>query len=310
MDGPARPRRVVAIVNTAAGPGISKARFMEIRQALHGEPFGSAYLTLRRGHGEEWARTFRNETGYIVFGGDGSLHEIVSGMDIATQRLAIVPMGTAVSLGRDLGNPTLADACGGIETDRKGHIDLLSVILRRRDGTARRCRAVASLAVGWPADVARVAARWRSDLGALAYPVAAAVLGLNPRRFEASLRVDGGRWSRKAITGLLVGNTRHVMTVPLFPDASPCDGRMEVLETSAGPGRRILHGIATAARVYLRLPLARASLHPVPARRLSILLAAPCAVAVDGESYEGVARIELRLLRGGLRVFLPVGREP
>ncbi len=310
MDGLARPRRIVAIVNAAAGPGLPKARFMEIRQSLHSEPFGSAYLTLRRGHGEEWARTFRHEVGYIVFGGDGTLHEVVSGMDITSQSVSIVPTGTAISLGRDLGMPTLADACGGIETARTGKVDLIAVILRRRDGTVRRCRAVASVAVGWPARIAELAAKWASDLGAAAYPAAAAVLGLRPPRFEVSVSVDGGRWARKTLTGLLAGNTRHVMTVPLFPDADPCDGRMEVLELSAGPARRVLHAVATAARVYLRLPVARAAVTPQLARRMSVLLPVARTVAVDGEQYSGVIRIELRVLRGGLRLFMPLGGEP
>jgi diacylglycerol kinase family enzyme len=206
--------------------------------------------------------------------------------------------------------PTLADACGGIETARSGKVDLVTVILRRKDGTVRRCRAVASVAVGWPQNVAASATSWTRDLGAAAYPAVAAVLGLRPPRFEASVSVDGGRWVRKSLTGLLVGNTRHLMGVPLFPAADPCDGRMEVLETGSGLGLRALHALATAARVYLHIPVARAAVTHQPARRLSVLMTAPHTVAVDGEPYQDIVRIELRVLRGGLRLFMPIGREP
>jgi len=302
VGGPDRPRRVIGIVNAAAGPGLSKARFMEIRQSLHGEPFGPVYLTLRRGHAEEWARTFRNEAGYLVIGGDGTLHEVVSGMEIRNQAVAVVPLGTATSLARDLGDPTLADACGGIETGRRGKLDLVAVIMRRGDGSVRRCRSVSSVAVGLPVEVARKAVRWGHNLGPLAYPVAALAAGLRPPRFEVSVRYDRGRWTRKTVAGFLAGNTRHVMSVRIFPDASPFDGRMVVLELVPGFLRLGLQGLSVLTRTRLY-----ESAKPLAARRVSVLFGAPRPVAVDGEIYDGVVRVELRMLPGGLTIFMPTG---
>jgi diacylglycerol kinase family enzyme len=109
---------------------------------------------------------------------------------------------------------------------------------------------------------------------------------------------------------MLVANTRHVMTMPLFPAASPFDGRVEVLETGAGLPGRLLHAVATAARVLLHAPSARLEAAPAAARRLSVVFGTPEAVALDGETYEDVVRIELRVLQGGLRLFLPAGPLP
>lgn len=49
------------------------------------------------------ARGYPHADGFLVAGGDGTLHEVLQGMDRARQRVLVVPVGRGNSLTRDLG---------------------------------------------------------------------------------------------------------------------------------------------------------------------------------------------------------------
>jgi diacylglycerol kinase family enzyme len=125
-----RPVRVVTIVNPAAGDGVDRGRLMQIKQALYGPKFAGVYQTLRPGQAEEWARTFRREAGYVVVGGDGTIHEVLTGMDLDRQALSPAGGGRNNALVRDLGGRDLASAAAAAEVGRLIRADVISLILR------------------------------------------------------------------------------------------------------------------------------------------------------------------------------------
>ena len=60
-------------------------------------------VTNAPGHATLLARASAGFTGIVAIGGDGTIAEVLAGMDIAHQRLAVIPAGHGNSLARDLG---------------------------------------------------------------------------------------------------------------------------------------------------------------------------------------------------------------
>ena len=296
--------KLIAIVNPAAKGGSVGDRLMAIRQALAGEFASGVYQTLRRGQAMEWARTFRDRPGYLVLGGDGTLHEVLAGMDTAAQSLALVPVGTGNSLGRDLGLPDLAAVLDAVAADRTVKIDVIRAVFRDELGVTQVRVVGATLALGYPARVTAYAEEWFKALGPLCYPVAAAVAAVGIPSFTASVRLNGARARRRRMTGLLVNNARHAGNFAAFPDASLVDGEFDVMELDAGFVRQTLHNLAVLTRTYWIKPASQGR-----ARRLSVKPARPVPLMIDGEMYPDVTSLDLTIQPRRLALFVPHGVE-
>jgi len=296
--------KLIAIVNPAARGGSLGERLMAIRQALAGEFASGVYQTRQRGDAQAWARTFRDRAGFLVMGGDGTLHEVLSGMDTATQSLALVPAGTGNSLGRDLGLPDLAAVLDAVAADRTVKVDVIRAVFRDAHGEKRERVVGATLALGYPARVARIAEAWCKGLGPLCYPVASTLAAVATPSFTAMVRHNGARARRRRMTGLLVNNARYAGNFAAFPDASLTDGEFDVMELNAGLVRQVLHNLAVLTRTYWVKPASQGR-----ARRLSIVPSRPMPLMIDGEMYEDVTLLDLAIQPRRLALFVPLGRD-
>ncbi|MBK9975751.1 MAG: hypothetical protein IPP14_13350 [Planctomycetes bacterium] len=99
-------RRVLAIANPISGRGRAKALAPEIaRRAKDAGVEVEIRYTDHAGHGRELAAQAAAQgfDGLLGFGGDGTLNELVNGMQARPMPLAIVPLGTANVLAKEVG---------------------------------------------------------------------------------------------------------------------------------------------------------------------------------------------------------------
>jgi diacylglycerol kinase family enzyme len=290
----------VAIVNPKAGNGVGEKRLQKIHNILRGMLLGPVQLTLYKGHAKTLARLFhRRAAGYIVVGGDGTLCEVVQGMDVMHQSVALVPYGTGNSMGRNIGMPTLADTVVAIQTTVPCKIDIISLSYWLASGNIKRFRAVATVGIGYPADTVALAERRFKALGVLCYPFASLCSAFRLPRFTTSLRYDGGRWKKRRLTGLLVNNTKYSGNFNVFPEASMNDAKMDVMELSVGFLSQMLHNLSVLTAIHWYRP-ARVS----QVKRLSVVFDRPRLLMVDGELIEGVVKLEMYILPGVLNCYL------
>jgi diacylglycerol kinase (ATP) len=120
--------KTILIVNPQAGRRILLNLYLPQVQRLlerHGVEVRVLY-TRRVGHATQLVRKHRGEADFVtVFGGDGTIREVVAGMDDRPLPLGIIPFGTVNVLALDLGIPSNPLAAARVLLDgRIRNIDL------------------------------------------------------------------------------------------------------------------------------------------------------------------------------------------
>jgi len=278
----------LAIVNPFSGGGRSSSHISQILRGLR-RLHPEFVATKGPGHAEQLARGASDYDGLAVMGGDGTVLEVLNGMDCQRQRLAIIPAGTGNSLARDLGLLSITDGVDAIEEEQLVHIDLMSVTFQNKDGMRERLSA-STFALGYPAAATKTANGHLKGLGKFCYPAAAAVEALFQKKFQARLAYDRGVPESKSLTGLILSNTRYVGNFLAFPKASLQDGSFDVVELNADFWRQNFHNLAVLAKRYSYLPTL-----PKSAASLLLRLESPQDLMIDGEIYPGIVYAEIRV---------------
>jgi diacylglycerol kinase family enzyme len=192
----------------------------------------------------------------VVIGGDGSLHAVAAALDraglLGAQPVGLIACGTGNDLARTLGLPLdPAEGARVVLADRPRRLDVL-----REDGGLLVVNAVHA---GVGAAAGRRAEGLKDLLGAVAYPVGAAMAGAAERGWDLRVEVDGrpvgpasGEWTADGATPVLMVGVCNGPTVgggtAVAPDADPGDGLLDVMvSTATGPAERIAFGAALRA---------------------------------------------------------------
>jgi diacylglycerol kinase family enzyme len=200
----------------------------------------------------------------VVLGGDGSVHAVVAALDRAGQLspedpVGIIACGTGNDLARTLGLPLEPGAgAAAVLAGMPRRLDLL------RDDTG--AVVVNAVHAGVGAEAAAEAHRLKQRLGAVAYPVGAAIAGLGdtgwPLRVEVDGQVaahEGGGWAADGAQEVLMVGVCNGATIgggtALAPDAQPDDGLADVVVCAAtGPVARAAYAAALTAGRHLDRP--------------------------------------------------------
>lgn len=272
--------RRLAIFNPAAGLGPSNHRLLARLSRLGLLP--ELASTSAPGDAMRIARLSEGYDELLVIGGDGTIAEVINGMDRTRQQLALLPAGHGNCLARDLGVGRLSDALAALDARRSVTIDLMRVRTQPREGAAGTRLAASTLALGYVADVVRAGRSHLAWLGRHAYTAAA--VSTRPRALP--LRLDRGE--SRYVTTLVVNNTAHLANFRTFHGARLDDGALDVLESDYGWWRQMLHNGAILA----------GSTRWGPARRwqvveLSLRLPRPAPLMIDGELLEAITAVDI-----------------
>jgi diacylglycerol kinase family enzyme len=207
----------------------------------------------------------------VVFGGDGTVHEVANGLPIpggGGPLVALLPAGTGNDLARAIGMPPDPVAAAGELADaRPRPLDLLDCGPRRAANGVNAGFAAAATDV--------LSRRVKKILGPAAYLVGGVRAGLNPPTWPARVEV-GGRVVEGEALAVVVGNGGSFGGGRwLIPDADVGDGLLDVLVVPA-----------TASKAKLARHLARDQRLPGDLPRLrgpeaTVVTAMPC--RLDGE---------------------------
>jgi diacylglycerol kinase (ATP) len=283
----------VAIVNLRSGGRARPATFArDLESAV-----SRVLVSERPGHVDALVRSCSNAAGILVAGGDGTLFEVLQACDRSRQKIALLPAGRGNSLAKDLGIGKDADARTCIERGVDLPVDLLAVTLDFDDGTRWTGVSASNLAIGYPAAVARNAARWRWLRGG-SYALAA--LTASPKPFDVRLRRDGAHAETIRLTGFIISNSRYVGPFMGFPASKLSDGVFHTIEMRSGRVRQAVHNVSSLTGLGFYEPGVRRDVRSVDAR-----FDAPALLKIDGEIRSGVIAIEARVERGAVTFRVP-----
>lgn len=244
------------------------------------------------GHATLIARAAHHYDGVLVVGGDGTIFEVLAGMDRTRQRLAVVPAGGGNSLARELGVDSLSAALAALAEGRPTPVDLMAVTVESTSRGTSAFLSASTVTVGYVADVVTRAARL-TRLGVAAYAIAATMT--LPRRSHMRVMSPDHAVADCAYTGLVVNNTRYLANFFAFPDAARDDGRMDVAGQGAAWQSQLLHNLSMLTGVGRYDPVQRWQ-----TTQLRVEFARPLAVVLDGELIADVSALTASCSRAAL----------
>ena len=231
----------------------------------------------------------------FVWGGDGMVQRCVDELAGSDIPIAIVPAGTANLLATNLGIP--ADIPAAVQIGLHGGRRVLDV------GTVNGERFVVMAGIGFDALMIRDAGTGLKDkVGELAY-VWTGAKHLRETPMVARIRVDGAKWFKGKASCVLVGNVGRVIgDMPVFPGATPDDGRLDVgLVTAKG----VVEWARTAARAVVSQPDASPFVETISAHTVDIRLEDEMAYELDGGERPPTKRLKIEVEPGAVTICVP-----
>jgi YegS/Rv2252/BmrU family lipid kinase len=227
----------------------------------------------------------------LVFGGDGTVHEVANGLPLVGRDgplVALLPAGTGNDLARAIGMPPDPVAAAGELADaRPRTIDLLDCGPRRAANGINAGFAAAATDV--------LSRRVKKALGPAAYVVGGIRAGLSPPTWPARVEVDGRVVSGEALA-VVVGNGGSFGGGRwLIPDADVGDGLLDVLVVPADASKaKLARHLAKDRRLPRDLPRLRGP-------SATVVTDMPC--RLDGEPSPTPGSV--RVIPGAWQVLAP-----
>ncbi|MDX1577619.1 MAG: diacylglycerol kinase family lipid kinase [Gemmatimonadota bacterium] len=231
--------RILFVRNPAAG---SADAWERVADRLEGEARIEVVETESPDEATELAHASRtpDTTAVVAAGGDGTVHALVQGL--ATRgdapALGIVPLGTGNDLSRVLSIPE--DPVEAVEAALAGGTRRIDVIELERDDV--REYVVNACSGGFGGEVtSRIDEEMKETWGRLAYLRVAFAEMTSPPVYDLFLSIDGEPEERWEAHEVVLANGSYVGGgIPLVPDGSPDDGRLDLVLVRPGPRRKIL----------------------------------------------------------------------
>lgn len=250
--------------------------------------------TEHRGHAAELVR--EHGPGFdavVAVGGDGTLHEVVQGLDLERHRLAVIPRGSGNDFAWMNEWPCDLEACADrIAAGGERRIDL---------GTWNGGRFHTSIGVGFEAQVNHESRRIKRLRGTAIYLAALLRTLSDLRTYNARIAWEGGEWSGEMLLAS-IGNGRRVGGAFLLTPAARNDDGM--LDICFAPQMSLARLLGILPRTFTGTHI---RMRPVQVQRsasIRIEAAAGFPVHVDGEMVGlEIARLDLGVAPGVLRTF-------
>lgn len=236
----------------------------------------------------------------FIWGGDGMVQRCIDVLAGSETAVAILPAGTGNLLAASLGIPR--DIAKGVEIGLHGTRRRLDV------GVMNGERFAAMAGTGFDAImIGDTDGKAKERLGRLAY-LRSSVKAMRARRGWMRVRLDGTVWFKGKASCLLIGNIGTVTGgLPVFADASPSDGLLEVGVVTA-------HTAWQWLKVFSRVAEGRLDLSPLVdtrrAKTIAVELHRKRAYELDGGIRAPAKRLKVHLEAGAIIVCVPAPVAP
>lgn len=226
------------IANPVSGGGRAEVLLPTFRDALEETGFQVQYFLTRRKGDAELEASRRSASRILVFGGDGTINEVINGLKDHPVPFTAIPLGTANLLAREFHLPKkVENVVGMLLEDRILPIDVCA---------AEKRRFLMVAGIGFDAEVTRRMKSVREGtISMLSYigPILRTLLDYGPPSLE--VLIDNKQVAKNA-SSVVIGNIRNYGGFfSITSRADPCDGLLDVCVFKGRNRRSLLrYGIA------------------------------------------------------------------
>ncbi len=293
----------LAIINPRSGHRKKPGEMEEIETKLRAILSDDLEVSVTQYVGDalRQARQRRDVDGFIAVGGDGTLFDLINGMDLSRQRLAIFPAGTGNGLARALGILDREVALAALEASGCRQIDLIKVTGTFVGGESRSWYVATTASLGYASDVVELANAYFKPLGPFCYPIASIVQAVVQGSMSGRWRSDGGEWKKLEATNVLINNTKFAGDFEALPEACIDDGKADAVVAQAGFFTQVLHNISVLSRLHFYT-----TGKIFKTGRVDFELAGQRLLMLDGEIVPGIKEVSFAVEANCLKVVAPV----
>ncbi|MCL1925012.1 MAG: YegS/Rv2252/BmrU family lipid kinase [Defluviitaleaceae bacterium] len=279
------------IFNPKAARGIGAEKFKKFLNRLQAEKILYAnYKTERKGHGKSLARELsKTKEPIIVAGGDGSIYDVINGMDMNIP-ISIIPLGTGNDVAKTL----------GIKFNIEKNIEALKKQPKLIDYATinEKYRSLSFISYGIATDMVRAMASFANNNKAnYFFAMVNMLFSFNAKTYE--LEFNG---EKKIVTAdfLSIHNCIYAGGgMYLGHNASVTDGFLDLLIVEyKGKFRRIMNAISILRKNLHNQP--NASMYRISNMKIVSKNDKYC--CVDGEIIQETA-INIKVVPGGLKIL-------
>lgn len=249
------------------------------------------------GHAEKLVKDSSEYDIIIALGGDGTISEIVNRMNLKTQALAIIPLGTGNSLAHDLGINTLAKALRVIKNNKISKIDILKCQLETNNERFEKYHVTTS-GIGFACATVALGNRYLKITGPFCYPISACLNSFNQKTISAKIKINDSPFRDIEFTNFLINNTKYAANTCVFPGADLKDSAFNLLFTKTNTLTQYLWNISIITKTYFY------NLNPKTADRMHVILNKPSSFMLDGEIINYVKEIKYTVAPEALSVLV------
>ncbi len=286
------------IVNPAAGGGRTKAIWQDIERQIKQLGIDYSFIfTQGVGDATELAKAAVREglKKIFVVGGDGTLNEVINGIELNQTTVGIIPTGSGNDLSKMIGVNSITDALASLKYQEHRRIDL---------GRAGGRLFVNNLGAGFDAFVAATQKKFKIFKGNLGYLFSTLKVLGDFKAYQVEITADGYRFCDR-IMSVSIGNGQfHGGCFKLTPEAVIDDGLLDICIIKELNKTKFLINIPKAIKgTHSCLKEVKS----FKAKKIFLYSQRPLFVHLDGEVLlEPVKEIEIEILPSSLEVFVPL----
>jgi YegS/Rv2252/BmrU family lipid kinase len=279
---------MMVLVNPAAGGGRAGKEAEAVLKRVPGSDAFDVRHTVGPGHATALVKAAR-ERGvgrFLSVGGDGTLYEVVNGALSAGSgppTVAILPLGTGNSFGRDIGVTSVDKAVRALSNGETRPCDAVQLVSEEDTRWS-----INLVGLGFSAFAGDLMNRRFKRLGAAGYILAVLIELARLRAPPVRYRMDDGDWRTEDLIMLSLCNSQYTGgAMQMAPDAVIDDGQLDVIALHPMSRARFLGAFPRIFRgTHPELPEITAE----RATRVELDVPGPIDVMIDGE----VAKLTLQ----------------
>lgn len=288
-------KKILFIINKRAGVDYQSKLEKDILVACERNGVaGSAEFTKSRGHATQLAAQAASSGFHevIAVGGDGTSNEVAQGLLHTGIPMGIIPRGSGNGLARHLGIPlNTAEAIAEIFSYNAISMDVFKVNGKLSLNVS---------GIGFDGHITNLFGV-KSTRGLLGYVYLTVKEFLRFREFSAEINASGKRYSREAFIIAIANSSQYGNNARIAPDASVCDGLLNVNIMSKVPFYRLDFVYSFFAGTISQSSFCEV----IKTSSLQIKTAEPVAYHIDGEPCGTHHSFAIEVIPAALKILIP-----